>query len=197
MTARRIFLDDRYRGVHGIGRYAQEVVARLRPDLQPLGLDGSPYTPLDSLRSLPGVERDALVYSPGYGALLRAPRQVLTVHDLIQLRLPWPGRAKFAAYYRGPVRRVIIRDKGRRLAMATEEFRRALGLRLGWNKVLSPTFQVERRGRHFVFRGRGFGSQVGLCLAGANAQAASGRGYRDILEFYYPRAEIGRGGGGR
>lgn len=109
MTARRIFLDDRYRGVHGIGRYAQEVVARLRPDLQPLGLDGSPYTPLDSLRSLPGVERDALVYSPGYGALVRAPRQVLTVHDLIQLRLSWPGRAKFAAYYRGPVRRVIRR----------------------------------------------------------------------------------------
>jgi stage II sporulation protein D len=90
----------------------------------------------------------------------------------------------------GPVRQVIIRDKGRRLAMATEEFRRAIGLRIGWNKVLSPTFQIERRGRQFVFRGRGFGSQVGLCLAGTTAQAASGRGYRDILEFYYPRAEI-------
>ncbi|HSE96737.1 MAG TPA: SpoIID/LytB domain-containing protein [Blastocatellia bacterium] len=91
----------------------------------------------------------------------------------------------------GPVRRVIIRDKSRQVVMGTEEFRRAIGLRIGWNRVLSPTFQVERRGRHLIFRGRGFGSQVGLCLAGTRAQAAAGRSYRDILEFYYPRAEIG------
>ena len=74
--------------------------------------------------------------------------------------------------------------------MVSDEFRRAIGLRIGWNRVLSPTFQVERRGRIFVFRGRGFGSQVGLCLAGTGAQAEAGRGYRDILEFYYPQAEI-------
>jgi stage II sporulation protein D len=90
----------------------------------------------------------------------------------------------------GPVRRVIIRDKGREVVMVADEFRRAIGLRIGWNRVLSPTFQVERRGRSFVFRGRGFGSQVGLCLAGTGAQAEAGRGYRDILAFYYPQAEI-------
>jgi stage II sporulation protein D len=90
----------------------------------------------------------------------------------------------------GPARRVIIRDKGRQVVMGVDEFRRAIGSRIGWNRVLSPTFQVERRGRNFVFRGRGFGSQVGLCLAGTAAQAASGRSYRDILGFYYPQAEI-------
>ena len=104
-----LYVDDRYRGAHGIGRYAREVLPRLRPVWRPLGLDGSPYMPLDAFRALPGVERDALVYSPGYGALVRARRHVLTVHDLIQLRLPWPGRAKFAAYYAGPVRRVVRR----------------------------------------------------------------------------------------
>lgn len=104
---RSLYADDRYRGAHGIGRYAGEVLSRLQPRWQPLGLDGNPHSPLDALRPLPGVERDALVYSPGYGALGRAPRQILTVHDLIHLQLPWPGRAKFIAYYGGPVRHVV------------------------------------------------------------------------------------------
>lgn len=102
-----LYVDDRYRGAHGIGRYAGEVLPRLRPRWQPLGLGGNPHSPLDALRSLPGIEGDPLVYSPGYGALVRAPRQILTVHDLIHLQLPWPGRAKFAAYYGGPVRHVV------------------------------------------------------------------------------------------
>ena len=102
-----LFIDDRYRGAHGIGRYAREVLPRLRPHWEPLALDGSPHAPVDAFRSVPAVSRSDLVYSPGYGALVRAPRQIVTVHDLIHLRMPWPGRAKFAAYYAGPVRSVI------------------------------------------------------------------------------------------
>lgn len=98
-----LYVDDRYRGAHGIGRYAREVLARLRPQWQPLGLDGSPHAPLDAFRRLPGLDDRAVVYSPGYGALVRAPHQVLTIHDLIQLRSPWPQRAKFIPYYAGPV----------------------------------------------------------------------------------------------
>ncbi|WP_040162946.1 glycosyltransferase family 4 protein [Microbacterium gorillae] len=104
-----LFVDDRYRGAHGIGRYAREVLPRLRPEWRALGLSGSPYSPVDAFRRLPGVGPDARVYSPGYGALVRAPRQILTIHDLIQLRSPWPGRAKFLAYYAGPVRQVVRR----------------------------------------------------------------------------------------
>lgn len=102
-----LYVDDRYRGDHGIGRYAQEVLQRLRPDWQSLGLDGSPHGAADAFRRLTGLQRDAVVYSPGYGALVQAPRQILTIHDLIHLRLPWPGRAKFAAYYAGPVRHAV------------------------------------------------------------------------------------------
>ncbi|MEZ3159099.1 glycosyltransferase family 1 protein [Microbacterium sp. BWT-B31] len=104
-----LFIDDRYRGAHGIGRYAREVLPRLRPEWHPLGLDGSPHSPLDAFRPLRGLDSDALVYSPGYGALVRAPRQIVTIHDLIQLRSSWPGRAKFVAYYGGPVRRTVRR----------------------------------------------------------------------------------------
>jgi len=104
-----LFADDRYRGAHGIGRYAAEILPRLRPSWTSLGLGGSPHTPLDAFRALPDLTPEALVYSPGYGALVRAPRQVLTIHDLIQLRLPMPARWKFAAYYAGPVRAAVRR----------------------------------------------------------------------------------------
>lgn len=102
-----LFVDDRYRGAHGIGRYASEIISRLRPEWRSLGLSGHAHSALDAFRSLPRLDRDSLVYSPGYGALVRAPRQILTVHDLIHLRMPWPGRAKFEAYYRGPVRHAV------------------------------------------------------------------------------------------
>lgn len=90
----------------------------------------------------------------------------------------------------GFVQSVTVRDGSKRVVLSTEFFRRAIGLRLGWSTVLSPTFTVERQGSRFIFRGRGFGSQVGLCEEGAVAQAASGRGYRDILRFYYPGIDI-------
>ena len=91
----------------------------------------------------------------------------------------------------GFVHSVTVRDEKRRVVLSSDSFRRAIGLRLGWSTVLSPTFTVERRGSRFIFRGRGFGSQVGLCEEGAVAQAAAGRGYREILSFYYPGADIG------
>ncbi|HXG65681.1 MAG TPA: SpoIID/LytB domain-containing protein [Blastocatellia bacterium] len=91
-------------------------------------------------------------------------------------------------------RAVVIRDRGREIRMSGDEFRRAIGRRLGWNTVRSPSFTLERRGGRFIFRGRGFGSQVGLCVMGAMAQAAAGRSYREILAFYYPGAKLsGRG----
>lgn len=89
------------------------------------------------------------------------------------------------------VRSVDVRDAGRRLTLSADALRRAIGKSLGWNTVLSPSFTVQRRGRFLIFEGRGFGSQVGLCVAGARAQAAAGRSYVEILSFYYPGTSIG------
>lgn len=106
----RVLVDDRYRGTHGIGRYAAEVLPRLTVPWEPLGLDGTASTPVDAFRPVgAGAARDALVYSPGYGALIRARRQLLTLHDLLQLRTPGAAGWKFAAYYSGPVRHVVRR----------------------------------------------------------------------------------------
>lgn len=110
-AASRLWIDDRYRGAHGIGRYAQEVTRRLTLPWSPLGLDGAPARPLDFLRRLSPEARDGLVYSPGYGALVSARRQILTIHDLIHLQTDWPGRAKYLAYYNGVVRPVVRRNK--------------------------------------------------------------------------------------
>jgi stage II sporulation protein D len=90
----------------------------------------------------------------------------------------------------GFVRAVIVRDARRQWTMSADEFRRAIGRRLGWSTVLSQSFTVARRGEQLIFRGKGFGSQVGLCLAGAVAQARAGRRYDEILRFYFPQAEI-------
>lgn len=105
-----LLVDDRYRGTHGIGRYASEVLPRLTLPWEPLGLGGTPFSGVDAFRSVgPAAAHDALVYSPGYGALLRSRRQLLTLHDLIQLSSPGLDRWKFAAYYSGPVRAVVRR----------------------------------------------------------------------------------------
>ena len=90
----------------------------------------------------------------------------------------------------GFVQSITVLDGSKRVVLSADAFRRAIGLKLGWNTVLSPTFTVERRGPRFIFRGRGFGSQVGLCEEGAVAQAAAGRSYREILSFYYPGADV-------
>ncbi|WP_460800053.1 glycosyltransferase family 4 protein [Microbacterium sp. GXF0217] len=106
----RVLVDDRYRGTHGIGRYASEVLPRLTVPWTDLGLDGTPFHPTDAFRAVPSAGApDAVVYSPGYGALVRARRQLLTLHDLIQLQAPGLSRWKFAAYYAGPVRQVVRR----------------------------------------------------------------------------------------
>ncbi len=87
------------------------------------------------------------------------------------------------------VEAVIIQDSTYRISVSGDKFRRLVGRKIGWNRILSPTFTVERRGNFFVFRGRGFGSQVGLCIAGTISQAQAGRTYREILNFYYPQTE--------
>lgn len=101
-----IWVDTRWEGLHGIGRYAREVCSRLSVPWQSLDLEGSPASPTGAFAKMPS----GLVYSPGYNGFRRAERQVLTVHDLIHLETPWPGRAKYIAYYNAVVKPVIKRS---------------------------------------------------------------------------------------
>jgi stage II sporulation protein D len=62
--------------------------------------------------------------------------------------------------------------------------------RLGYTRLKSLDFQVEKTAQGYVFTGRGYGHGAGLCQWGAKALADGGRGYRAILSHYYPGAEL-------
>ena len=110
MWVRGIYVDDRWSGQHGIGRYAREVTARLNVAWQPMRLSGSPSSATDFFRPLPAHMRQGVIYSPGYNSFVRAKRQLVTVLDLIHLRSSWPGRLKYEAYYKGVLRPIVRRE---------------------------------------------------------------------------------------
>ena len=71
------------------------------------------------------------------------------------------------------------------------DFRMAIGRVGGWQLVKSTSFDVERTGSGYRFRGRGFGHGVGLCVIGAGVRAAQGATADAILRFYFPSLAIG------
>ncbi len=70
-------------------------------------------------------------------------------------------------------------------------FRTAVGRAMGWEKLPSRLFEVERRERELVFRGRGRGHGIGMAQTSAERMAAAGKNYREILGEYYPGARVG------
>lgn len=71
------------------------------------------------------------------------------------------------------------------------EFRMAVGRVAGWQSLKSTAFDVDRTGRGYRFRGRGFGHGVGLCVIGAGKRAARGARSDEILRFYFPGLTVG------
>ncbi|MEW6752000.1 MAG: hypothetical protein AB1505_13630 [Candidatus Latescibacterota bacterium] len=57
---------------------------------------------------------------------------------------------------------------------------------------MADTEGPEARPSAFVLKGAGWGHGVGLCQIGAAVMAASGVGYRRILEHYYPGTGLER-----
>lgn len=62
--------------------------------------------------------------------------------------------------------------------------------RLGYTKLKSLDFEVEKTAHGYVFNGRGYGHGAGLCQWGAKVFADEGWSYKDILSHYYPGAEL-------
>ncbi|HLV60316.1 MAG TPA: SpoIID/LytB domain-containing protein [Fredinandcohnia sp.] len=86
----------------------------------------------------------------------------------------------------GRAESVHVQAGGAQRRFTGAEFRR----RIGYGELRSLAFEVERRGGAFVFRGRGFGHGAGMCQWGAQAAALGGKTHREILEHYYPGAEL-------
>lgn len=81
---------------------------------------------------------------------------------------------------------VTIETNKMTLFLSATDLRRILG----YDKLKSTRFEVTASPRWVTFEGTGYGHGVGLCQWGAKAMAESGKTYREILEFYYPKAVI-------
>ena len=107
---RSVFVDTRWEGTHGIGRYAREVTSRFRLDWTRLDVVGSPSSPREALTRHPQDARAQVVYSPGYNvSRLTGAVQIITVHDLIHLQVGGAKGSLYRAYYDAVVRPVIRR----------------------------------------------------------------------------------------
>ncbi|PJZ77857.1 SpoIID/LytB domain-containing protein [Leptospira neocaledonica] len=70
------------------------------------------------------------------------------------------------------------------------EFLSKIGKSLGWNKTKSNDFKIETSARGFYLKGKGFGHGIGLCQYGAREMAFRGAKSEEILQFYFPGAEL-------
>jgi stage II sporulation protein D len=75
--------------------------------------------------------------------------------------------------------------------ISASSVRFAIGRSFGWNRIRSDLYEIETTPTSIIFNGRGAGHGVGLCQSGAEEMAREGKGYRQILDFYYPGAQLG------
>lgn len=97
-----IHYDPRWSGPHGIGRFADEVVARL-PGARPLAIGARRLSLLDPLATALAALRlrEGVYFTPGFNPPPRsAVPVVFCIHDLIHLRFPAESTAVRRAYYR-------------------------------------------------------------------------------------------------
>lgn len=73
-------------------------------------------------------------------------------------------------------------------AVSGQDLRRCLGLR---SAAFSVIYDAEKK--EFIFTTKGYGHGVGMSQYGANAMAKEGADWKEILQHYYPGAEIVEG----
>jgi glycosyltransferase involved in cell wall biosynthesis len=103
------WVDERYEGRHGIGRYSREVLPRISVPWRPLGLSNRVASGVDAVSGGYRMSKHDALYSPGYAGFISSARQILTLHDLIHLEHSWPKRFQYLAYYDLLVRPLVKR----------------------------------------------------------------------------------------
>lgn len=108
-----VVFDERWRGLHGIGRFAIEMSQRLK--MENLGLPRSPSHPMDCLMMSASVlqrPRDVF-FSPGYNApFIGLSRYVFVVHDLNHIDMNSNSSALKRLYYRLVLKRACQQALG-------------------------------------------------------------------------------------
>ncbi|MBI4851073.1 MAG: SpoIID/LytB domain-containing protein [Acidobacteria bacterium] len=117
-------------------------------------------------------------------AIWKALKQVLTFEPTENTKLI----AKYNS--NGVVISLLIKERNHQIKVSSAKFRHLVGQELGWNLVLSNFYKIIPKGQEIIFQGKGFGHNLGLCLAGANEQARQGFSYSEILNFYFPNTTL-------
>lgn len=127
----------------------------------------------DYLRSLdsPGEESSAQFYHRMRFSAEEAEKKLGL--SLLRESSDWVGKASHTSG--GGIRTMVIADK----VLSGIEIRTQLGLP-------STRFDAYQEGSELVFEVWGYGHRVGMSQYGAEAMAALGKSYREILAYYYP-----------
>lgn len=91
----------------------------------------------------------------------------------------------------GRAKTIVIEDaRGALIRLSAEDLRKALG----YSVIRSAMFEVTVSDSEglFVFKGKGSGHGVGLSQWGAKGMAEAGYSYKEILNHYYPGAQLVR-----
>ncbi|PJZ24122.1 sporulation protein [Leptospira hartskeerlii] len=95
-----------------------------------------------------------------------------------------------AKYSESRITSLEYKDYSGKKNIQASEFLSKIGKKLGWNKTKSNDFKIETSARGFYFKGKGFGHGIGLCQYGAREMAFRGAKSEEILQFYFPGAEL-------
>jgi len=124
------------------------------------------------------LDRTAAILRDDLGLPFGAPLRALTVSAQDE-----SGRARTL---------VAVSAENVHFQVDANQFRYAVGRRLGWNVLKSNLYTVARRGGVLVFTGRGLGHGVGLCQAGADQMGRLGADPASILATYFPGTRLAR-----
>ena len=83
---------------------------------------------------------------------------------------------------------VLLEGKDSDMQLSGNKFRLAIGP----NEIKSTNFEVRNRGSFVTFIGKGWGHGIGMCQWGAFGMAREGFKAHQILEYYYPGANLVR-----
>lgn len=89
----------------------------------------------------------------------------------------------------GRVDRIVLKGENSTSLLA-QDFLLQIGRHLGWHRLKSLYFSVEKKDDVFIFTGKGLGHGVGMCQWGAKGMALAGKGFREILRHYFPGTRL-------
>jgi stage II sporulation protein D len=59
-----------------------------------------------------------------------------------------------------------------------------------FSSIKSFSYTIKKKGKNYIFNGKGYGHHMGLCQWGALGMVQDNWNYKKILQFYYPGTEF-------